>query len=214
VDVDDLGASDVTGDASSWPERPVLDGRAPADPFELLRDWAPADDDPDRPLVTLATVDDEGLPDARTVQLTSVGHGSVTFHTDSGSRKVGQLRAHPRAALVVRWDDQARQVVLRGPVSTTSASDRRIAFARQPRYLQLLAWLNTPELARLPRPERERRWAAFDEDHPVLDPPPTWIGYALRPVDLLFWEGSEEGPSRRLRYRLSSGTWTRQALPG
>lgn len=214
MDVDDLGTGDVTGDASSRSERPVLDGRVPADPFELLRDWAPADDDPDRPLATLATVDGEGLPDARTVRLASVDTGSVTFHTDSGSRKVAQLRAHPRAALVVRWDDEARQVVLRGPVSPTSASDRKIAFARQPRYLQLLAWLNTAETARLPRPERERRWAAFDEDHPVLDPPPAWIGYALRPVDLLFWEGSQAGPSRRLRYRLTSGTWTRQALPG
>ena len=203
---------------SPQPERLVQDGRTPADPFALLRGWAP-DDDPDRPLATLGTVDEAGLPDARTVQLSSVGLESVTFHTDAGSRKADQLRRNPRAALVVRWDQQARQVVLRGTVSETAAEERRTAFARQSRYLQLLAWMNTWELALLSRPERERRWAAFDRSHPVLSPPSSWVGYALRPVDILFWEGSELGPSRRVRYRLSADRrspdeWTREALPG
>ena len=86
--------------------------------------------------------------------------------------------------------------------------------ARQPRYLQLLAWLNTPELAALDRAERERRWADFDARHPVLDPPTTWVGYTLRPVDVLFWEGSEQGPSRRLRYLPTANGWTSHPLPG
>ncbi|MFD7310469.1 pyridoxal 5'-phosphate synthase [Promicromonospora sp. NPDC059942] len=190
------------------------DGPLPDDPFVLLGHWAPADDDPDRPLATLATVDVDGLPDARTVLLTGVSPDSVAFHTDARSRKVGQLRAHPRAALVVRWDEQARQVVLRGAVSEISAEASRTAYARQSRYLQLLAWLNTPELAGLARSERERRWADFDATRPVLDPPPNWTGYALRPVDVLFWEGSEEGPSHRVRYRRLAHGWTREALPG
>lgn len=190
------------------------DGPLPADPFSLLRLWAPADDAPDRPAATLATVDDAGLPDVRTVLLSTVDTDAVTFHTDARSRKVGQLRAHPHAALAVRWDEQARQVVLRGTTTATSSEEDRTAYARQPRYLQLLAWLNTPELAALARAERERRWAAFDASHPVLDPPPTWVGYALRPVDVLFWEGSEQGPSRRIRYRRTADDWTMEALPG
>ncbi|MBL0887969.1 pyridoxine/pyridoxamine 5'-phosphate oxidase [Myceligenerans indicum] len=194
--------------------RPVLDGHAPADPFALLRDWAPANDDPDRPCATLATVDEAGLPDARTVLLSSVTRDTVTFHSATDSRKSAQLLAHPRAALVVRWDAEARQVVLRGPVSQSSARERRIAFARRSRYLQVLAWLNTPELAGLDRPERERRWAAFDQGHPDLEPPPNWVGYALRPADILFWEGSADGPSRRVRYRRPAGVWEMEALAG
>ena len=195
-------------------DRLVQDGCCPADPFTLLRLWAPADDDPGRPLATLATVDDDGLPDARTVVLTSVGDDAVTFHTDARSRKVDQLRALPRAALVVRWDEHARQVVLRGAAVEVSTEACRTAFARQSRYLQLLAWLNTSELAVLPRAERERRWAAFDAGHPVLDPPPSWAGFAVRPDDALFWEGSEDGPSRRVRYRRTQDGWTQEALPG
>ncbi|MFI2364121.1 pyridoxal 5'-phosphate synthase [Promicromonospora sp. NPDC019610] len=200
--------------SSRWPERYVQDGPLPDDPFVLLRLWAPEDDEPNGPLATLATVDADGLPDARTVLLTGVGPDAVAFHTDARSRKVRQLRAHPRAALVVRWDEQARQVVLRGTVSATSAEESRTAYARQSRYLQLLAWLNTPELARLARSERERRWAAFDASHPVLDPPPDWAGYAVEPVDVLFWEGSDDGPSRRVRYRRLAHGWTSEALPG
>ncbi|MFE7505388.1 pyridoxal 5'-phosphate synthase [Promicromonospora sp. NPDC057488] len=195
-------------------DRLVQDGRCPPDPFALLRLWAPADDDPERPLATLATVDADGLPDARTVVLTSVGDDAVTFHTDARSRKADQLRAHPRAALVVRWAERERQVVLRGAAAEVSTEACRAVFARQSRYLQLLAWLNTPELAALPRAERERRWAAFDASHPVLEPPPTWAGFAVRPVDVLFWEGTGDGPSRRVRYRRSARGWTQEALPG
>ncbi|MFI6423740.1 pyridoxal 5'-phosphate synthase [Promicromonospora sp. NPDC050880] len=190
------------------------DGPFPPDPFTLLRTWTPPDDDPARPAATLATVDDAGLPDARTVLLSTVGSDAVTFHTDSRSRKAEQLRARPRAALVVRWEKQARQVVLRGTTAETSAEEQATAFGRLPRYLQLLAWLNTAETAALGRLQRERRWAAFDAEHPVLDPPPTWVGYALRPVDVLFWEGSEHGPSRRVRYRLTPNGWAREPLPG
>jgi pyridoxamine 5'-phosphate oxidase len=215
VDAHDLGARGPT-DATPARQhlRLVQDGTCPSDPFVLLRLWAPADDDPERPLATLATVDDDGLPDARTVVLTSVGDEVVRFHTDARSRKADQLRTHPHAALVLRWDERARQVVLRGPASEISTEACRAAFARQSRYLQLLAWLNTPELATLPRPERERRWAAFDASHPVLDPPPTWAGFAVRPLDALFWEGSEDGPSRRVRYRRTADGWTQEVLPG
>ena len=81
--------------------RPVQDGSWPADPFLLLREWAPENDDPDRPLATVATVDTEGMPDARTVLLTAVLDDGVTFHTDARSRKAEQLRARPVAAVVV-----------------------------------------------------------------------------------------------------------------
>ncbi|GAA3658226.1 pyridoxine/pyridoxamine 5'-phosphate oxidase [Microbacterium marinilacus] len=194
--------------------RPVQDGSWPADPFLLLREWAPENGDPDRPLATVATVDTEGMPDARTVLLTAVLDDGVTFHTDARSRKAEQLRVRPVAAFVVRWPESARQVVLRGRVEESSAEEQRIAYERRARYLQLLAWVNTAGFARLPRAERERRWGDADADGPSGEPPAAWTGFHLRPSELMFWEGSAVTASRRVAYRRVGDRWATEALPG
>ncbi|MFT4234816.1 MAG: pyridoxamine 5'-phosphate oxidase family protein [Microbacterium sp.] len=192
----------------------VQDGAVPDDPFEMLAEWAPSNDDPSRPLAVVSTVDASGMPDARTVLLTSVMEEAVTFHTDSRSRKVEQLRTNPVAAFVVRWEERGRQLVLRGTVAETPAEEQAASFARRSRYLQLLAWLNTDALAAQPRAERERAWAVFDAAEPSPSAPDSWIGFALTPVEATFWEASPDGPSHRARYRRTSGTWSHSFLPG
>ena len=194
--------------------RPVQDGALPDDPFALLREWAPSNDDPVRPTATLATVDADGLPDARTVLLSAVGQEGVSFHTDARSRKAAQLAETPAAALVVRWEDAARQIVLRGVVDRSAARDVRDVYARRGRYLQVLAWVNTSDVAAMPRAERETLWAEFDAAHDELRAPDEWIGFVLRPNEALFWEGSAHAPSRRARYRRSAEGWVLDYLPG
>ncbi|WP_156758817.1 pyridoxine/pyridoxamine 5'-phosphate oxidase [Microbacterium karelineae] len=195
-------------------DRPVQDGRAPAEPAALLRAWMPADDDPDRPLATLATVDDDGVPDARTVLVSAIDDTSVAIHTDADSRKARQMRARPVAALVVRWPDTARQIVLRGPVRRDTADGERAAFARRSRYLQLLASINSDDMAVRARAEREAALARFDAAHADPPMPPTWAGFRLLPDEIAFWEGAERGPSRRVRYTRDGAGWSREYVAG
>jgi pyridoxamine 5'-phosphate oxidase len=192
----------------------VQDGRLPADPLALLHDWMPADTDADRPVATLATVDETGAPDARAVLLSSYRDGVATFHTDTRSRKAAQLHARPAAAVLLAWSATARQLVMRGSTTVSSRAEQSAAYARRPRYLQLLAWENSDATAELDRHAREQRWAEFDRDHPQLEPPDTWIGFALRASELTFWEASPIGPSRRARYRLEDGRWAHACIAG
>lgn len=192
----------------------IQDGPLPADPLLLLRAWLPDDDDPARPVATLATVDSAGLPDARAVLLSSARDGVLTFHTDGRSRKAAQLRAHPAAALVLAWPERARQLVVRGSVVASSGAEERRAYARRSRYLQLLAWLNSDALAQQERATREAEWERFDRAHDELTPPETWAGFVLQPTELLLWEGSVAGPSRRAHYRLQLGTWRLEVRAG
>ncbi len=195
-------------------DRPVQDDRIPPDPVAALGSWLPGDDDPIRPTATLATVDAEGVPNARTVLLSSFAGGKAAFHTDATSAKVRELTGEPSAALLLFWPDHARQVVLRGPVRRTSAEEDRRAYARRSRYLQILAWLNTPDLARAARAERERAWAAFDHREAELRPPKTWVGYAIVPDSITIWEGSATTAGRRAHYRRDHGGWLVDLLPG
>ncbi|WP_051172749.1 pyridoxamine 5'-phosphate oxidase family protein [Microbacterium indicum] len=195
-------------------ERRVQDGDLPADPWDLVRAWLPEDDDPDRPLCTLATVGLDGVPNARTVLLSAVHDGAVAIHTEASSRKAAELAAHPSAAIVVRWPELARQLVLRGPVAPTAAEEASAAFGRRSRYLQLLASLNEPEMAARPRAEREAAFAAFDAATPAPPEPDGWVGFALTASEILLWEGSERGPSRRARYARAGEGWELSFLPG
>ena len=189
----------------------------PAEALRLLADWLPANDDPDRPRMQLATVDASGLPDIRTVLLSEWNEDGFSLHTDANSRKVEQLSAFPGAALDVLWPGFARQLVVQGRAERVDGEAERRVYGRRSPYLRQLAWQNTAEVAQLPREERARRWAAFQVEHDLseLEPPRTWIGYLVRPVRLTFWEADADGPSHRVEFRLSdAGSWSRHDLPG
>ena len=186
----------------------------PADLVGLLAEWLPDNDDPDRPAVTLATVDEHGAPDARTVLLSELDDHGVYVHTDAASRKVAQLTARPAVAVVARWADPLRQLVIRGLAEPADRAETDRAYARRSRYLQQLAWVNTQAVADLPPAERRETWASFDEAHPDLEPPTTWVGFLIRPTSLTFWTGDPTSVSHRREYRLSDGVWTVAELPG
>ncbi|BDZ63814.1 pyridoxine/pyridoxamine 5'-phosphate oxidase [Agromyces mangrovi Wang et al. 2018] len=188
-----------------------------ADPMELLAAWLPANDDELRPLMTLTTIGADGYPDSRSVLLSDHDERGITFHTDARTRKARELAADGRVSIVVAWVEHARQLTIAGDAVQVPAEEAAAVFRARSRYLQLLAWMNSSELAQLPRAERVARWEAFAAEHPdgELDPPPHWVGYRVRPHRLTFWRGDLEGPSNRVEYtRDASGGWTAARLPG
>lgn len=192
----------------------VLDA-APPDPFDLVAEWLPGNDDPVRPPLTLATVDEEGRPDARTVLLSEWDRSGFYLHTDARSRKHAQLRANRAAALVLHLPEQARQLTVQGVAEAAPAAELRRAFAGRSPYLQQLAWQNTPEFATLPLADRLHSWRAFREDHADgFGQPPTWTGYRVRPDRLTFWVGRPDTASRRTEYRRTGTGWTVTVLAG
>lgn len=199
------------------PAVPLDAGAPPVLPDEvvrLLREWLPANDDPERPAVTLATVDADGAPDVRTVVLSEADRDGLYFHTDAASRKVAQLTANPVVALVARWSDPLRQLVVRGVAERADEAETDRAYARRSRYLQQLAWVNTPAVAALPEDDRRVAWDTFTDAHAELDPPSSWVGFLVRPTSLTFWTGDPTSVSHRQEYRLADGAWTVSELPG
>jgi pyridoxamine 5'-phosphate oxidase len=188
--------------------------RIDGEPWQLLADWLPPNEDHDRPAMTLATVTAGGTPDARTVLLTEFDREGFYFHTDARSRKVAQLAGNASVALTLVWQF-TRQLVVLGTAEPAPAGEVAAAFRRQSAYLQQLAWQNTLEFARLPEAERRSRWREFGEQHADgFDQPPTWIGYLVRPHRLTFWHGDPDTASRRTEFTATGGGWERTLLPG
>ncbi|GAA4155536.1 pyridoxamine 5'-phosphate oxidase [Gryllotalpicola daejeonensis] len=203
-------------DADTYGHVPDDLDAAPADPRELLKTWLPAVDDPNEPLMTLATVGLDGYPNGRTVLLSGFDGERIHFHTSAHSGKVAELAALPRATAVLVWPELARQVVITGDVAPETSQEASAEFPQRSRALQLLEWVNTDELAARPVAERREKWAEFDSAHPEdpLEPPATWLGYAITPLRVVFWRGDSQGPSNRLVYTWEDHGWSLQRKAG
>ena len=192
-----------------------VQGDAPfEDPFLLASHWLPANTDPDRPQVTLSTVDPDGFPDARTVLLTEYDDEGFFFHTDAESRKVRDLALNPRASLVVLWPEFTRQLTVQGLAEVAPQDEIAAAFVRRSDYLKQLAWLNTAEYAQRPLEERRDTWTRFSAEHARYPQPASWVGFKLRPLRMTFWVSNPDAASRRLEYRRTEVGWSRTYLPG
>ncbi|WP_222122104.1 pyridoxal 5'-phosphate synthase [Curtobacterium sp. 9128] len=192
------------------------EGRAaPSDPLALAASWLP---DTGAPVtMTLSTIGLDGWPSARTVLLSRFDGERLHFHTDARSRKAAEVAALPRATVTITWPEAARQLVVTGDVARVTDQEARDAYAARTRYLQVLAWVNDHPLAAADEDSRRAAWAAFAAEHPepVLEPPDTWVGFAITPRRMLFWRGASDAPSNRAVYeRAADGTWTTERWPG
>ena len=186
------------------------------DPIALLMMWLPPHIDAYRPLMSLATLDQQGFPDLRHVLLSSYDQQGVAFHVDRNSRKVAQLEVNANVAASIVWPEQARQLIIQGQVERIDQDVADAVYLERNRYLQLLAWLNDFENSQLPLRQRQQRWQAFSNAHPEgeLQAPPCWTGYRIKAQRIGFWRGQADSSSLRHDYQLINGTWQVQVLPG
>jgi pyridoxamine 5'-phosphate oxidase len=205
----------ITSTQTFGEDQPDPDETLP-DPLPLLGRWLPGNTDRLRPLMTLSTIDADGYPDSRNVLLSEFDGAALHFHTDAQTRKANELAANPRVSLTFVWADLGRQLTVVGDAEPTSAEEAAAAFAACSRYLQLLAWSNTAELAGLGVEARRAAWAAFAAEHPdgTLDAPPTWLGFRVTPRRITFWRGDLDGPSNRVEYTRTGDDWSAERLPG
>jgi pyridoxamine 5'-phosphate oxidase len=166
--------------------------------------------------MTLATVGADGAPDARMVLLKGHGADGFRFFTNYESAKGAQIAADPRAALVIYWREQDRQVRVRGSLERLAAAESDAYFATRHRESRLGAWAS-PQSRPLPDRdaleaglrETEARWEGEDE----VPRPDHWGGFLLRPETIEFWQGQRARLHDRFRYtREPGGGWRIERL--
>jgi len=175
--------------------RPALTGSAPAlhpdsvpdDPLALFLNWitSAAEAGVAEPhAATLATVDADGVPDARTLILKDVDERGWAFAGPRSSAKGRQLAANPAAALNFWWQPVLRAVRVRGPVVEASASESAADLAAR---------------------SAAARAGVAEGD---------WVLWRVEPSRVEFWQGAPDRRHTRIVYARDGAGWIRRWLGG
>lgn len=187
---------------------------APGDPIVLFVEWLEAAlaGGVLQPLaMTLATATSDGAPSARTLILKDVDATSIWFASLNSAQKGAELKANPRAALVLYWREQGRQIRVVGRVEEGSRETSRADFlARSPNArLRAIAGKQGEPIEDLDASLAAAQ-AKLDAEPDFV--PDEWVAYRVIPDSVEFWQAERERDQVRLRYLRDGDRWDKRLL--
>jgi len=140
--------------------------------------------------MTLATVDANGMPNARMVLLKGFDEHGFVFYTNKDSKKGRELDAQAKAALVFHWKSSNRQVRVRGIVESVSDAEADAYFATRAKQAQIGAWASQQSRPLESRLAFEKAIAIYAAKYAIgtVPRPAYWSGYRVVPLAIEFWQ--------------------------
>ncbi len=189
------------------------------EPLRLYAAWfedAKRSEPADPQAMALATVDADGLPDARMVLLKGFDEKGFVFYTNVDSQKGLQLAQTPKAALLFHWKSLNRQVRLRGPVEQVSDGEADAYFATRHRLAQIGAWASKQSSPLESRLAFEKAVALYTAKFGLgtISRPPNWTGYGVMPLVMEFWHNRPYRLHDRIEFRRTAlnAPWVKTRL--
>lgn len=163
--------------------------------------------------MNLATVTQDGKPNARIVLLKEVNPNGFIFFTNYQSNKGQALAVHPYAALTFFWPELERQVRVEGRVIRLPEKESDKYFDSRPYTSRIGAWASEQSKIISSKNIIVARATATAAKHPLHVPrPPHWGGYIVEPNQIEFWQGRPSRLHDRICYFLKNNTWHKERL--
>ncbi|MEM8749333.1 MAG: pyridoxamine 5'-phosphate oxidase [Pseudomonadota bacterium] len=187
------------------------------DPHALFEEWlaeAVESELNDPNAVALATVDDTGMPNVRTVLLKGHDERGFVFYTNFEGTKGQEVLASGKAAMCFHWKTLRRQVRVRGEVEVVSDEEADAYYNSRHPQSRLGAWASDQSrplkdratlVARLE--EVEARYGTENIPRPAH-----WSGFRILPQEIEFWKDGEFRLHDRAVFTHGENGWTPQRL--
>ena len=187
------------------------------DPIALFEAWfadARASEPNDPNAMALATATPDGMPSVRMVLLKEHGPQGFVFYTNAASRKGGEIRANPRAALLFHWKSLGRQVRIEGALEEVPTAMADAYFASRHPDSRLGSAASDQSRPLDDRATYLARVAALREAHPdgAVPRPAHWTGFRLAPERIEFWLGREYRLHERRLFTRGGEGWSSTLL--
>lgn len=193
------------------------------DPFVIARRWlaeAEASEPNDPNAIALATVDADGMPNARMVLLKEIeshgdGAGAFVFYTNYTSVKAREIEGAGKAAFVMHWKSLRRQIRVRGTVSREDGPRADAYFASRSLQSRLGAWASHQSQPLASRGTLMAEVARMSLRFGMNPPRPEfWGGFRLLPTEIEFWADGAFRLHDRFRFNReqTSGRWVNMRL--
>lgn len=208
---------DLSEFRKEYSERGMSRGDLAADPVAEFQKWfghATELGVAEPNAMTLATVDEDGMPYQRTVLLKYFDSDGFVFFTNYESRKARQIAANPRVSLLFPWVTLERQVIVQGRAVRTTAAESMRYFMSRPRESRIGAWVSNQSEVITSRKFLLQKLAEIRDkfQHGEVPLPSFWGGYRVVPEAIEFWQG---GPARlhdRFQYSRDGEGWRVERL--
>ena len=164
--------------------------------------------------MTLATVDGNNKPHARTVLLKGIENGGFTFFTNYNSAKGRQIATHDSAALLFFWKELERQVRIEGTIRKISDEASDTYFHSRPEGSRLGAWASPQSQPIAGRQVIEDNYTNYQQQFSDgnIPRPPHWGGYVVVPQCIEFWQGRSSRMHDRIMFTLEGDSWVKSRL--
>lgn len=165
------------------------------DPMEIAGAWlkeAWEAEPNDANAMALATVDAEGLPNARMVLLKDITADGFVFYTNYESAKSREILATGKAAFVIHWKSLRRQVRVRGSITKEDGPAADEYYASRSLQSRYGAWASRQSQPLSSKGSLLAEVARVAARHGTNPPrPPFWGGFLIRPLEIEFWADGE-----------------------
>ena len=162
----------------------------------------------------LSTINEDGYPTARFVDLKSADERGFVFCTCLDSAKGKHLQRDPKTAMTIWWDHVGYQVRVVGKAEVISAAEAYHFWSERSRSAQLTttAFEQSRQLATENELAGRLKATSVECTGRNVPRPNNWGGYRIRPASIEFLTFKENRLHLRELYKRERNHWIKQLL--
>lgn len=188
----------------------------PIKKFETLWDKASKNSPLRQPnAICLSTINRDGFPDGRFVDLKGIDNRCFVFCTSLKSKKAREISKNPKIALTIWWDHVGIQVRITGTAIVASDNEAVIHWQKRSRESQINSHCSDQSQEITDINELRDKIDYFKKNlnsESVIPKPADWGCFKLQPVKIEFLSFNENRLHIRELYEIKNDKWEKSLL--